>query len=154
MSLMSSWMPIFFQCWATISIIWAYGRKAAATVVTSRRRTLAVVGPQAEALGVLLGQPDLVQQVVRLLEVEGGPLEAPLGPGVLGRAVLGHQRAGRAHPEEERLVELVAVDPHRERPAEVDVGEPLADLGVGLVALVDVDADLRPTSVSRSRTTL
>jgi hypothetical protein len=69
---------------------------------------------QAEALGVLLGQPDLVEELVRLSQVRDRPLRAVLGAGAVERVVGGGNRAERPDAEPERLVELVAVDAERQ----------------------------------------
>ena len=65
------------------------------------------------------------------------------GPGIVGRALRRHDRARRADAEPEGLVELVAVEPQRQGAAEVGVGQPLRDLGIGVVALVDLQHRVR-----------
>src|SRR5438128_3186228 len=69
------------------------------------------VAAQPEALGVLLGQPDLVQHLVGLLHVERGPHLPVLRTRVVLVVVSRHHRARRPRAEPERLVDLVAVDP-------------------------------------------
>ena len=54
----------------------------------------AVVGADPEAGAVLFGQADLVQQRVRLLDIERGPFLAPFRPGILRHAL----RPGPAIP--------------------------------------------------------
>ena len=96
------------------------------------------VRPQPVALTVLLRQADLVQQLVGLLRVVRGPLLPPLGSRAVRRAVCRDDGAGDADPEPEGLVELVAVDAEGERPAEVPVVQPLRDLGIRLVGMIDL----------------
>ena len=54
----------------------------------------------------------------------------------------GRRRAGRADAQPECLVDLIAVDAQRQRAAEIGVGEPLRDLGIARVALVDVEHEV------------
>ena len=80
---------------------------------------------QADALGILLIQAHLVQQLVGLIFVELRPGGAVFLLVILGgghRAQLAH--AGRA--EEQALVDLVAIDGHRERFDEVRVIDDLS----------------------------
>src|SRR5215471_20021458 len=67
------------------------------------------------ALRVLLREPDLVEHLVGLLDVERRPQLPVLRPGVVLVGVRRHHRARRARAEPERLVDLVAVDPERQR---------------------------------------
>ena len=99
----------------------------------------AAVAAHAKAFAVLLGQTDLVEELVGLLDVERGPLGAPLFAGALRHVRGRRDAAGGADPEPEGLVELVAVDPHRERAPEVGVLQPLRHLRVGVVAVVDLE---------------
>src|SRR6185295_8646126 len=90
--------------------------------------------PQPIPLGVLLIESDLVQQLIRLLDVEGGPLLPVLRPRAVAGVLGWCHRAGRPHSEPERLVQLVAVDAQCESVAEISVAQPLPDLGIGVEA--------------------
>src|SRR6185436_1961521 len=59
------------------------------------------VRPQPETLTVLGGQPDLVQELVGLRHIQGGPLGAPLLPREVHAFVVTARRAGNAGTEEE-----------------------------------------------------
>ena len=61
------------------------------------------------------------------------------GPGLYGVESAGAMEPGVPMPEPERLVQLVPVDPHRQRPAEVGGVEPLRHLGVRVVGVVDLE---------------
>ena len=50
---------------------------------------------------------------------------------------------GHAEAEEERLVDLVAVDAERERAAEVEIGEPFLDLGIEAIGEVELQFGIR-----------
>ena len=99
----------------------------------------AAVAAHAKAFAVLLGQTDLVEELVGLLDVERRPhLVRHSSPGLCGTSGR-RDAAGGADAEPEGLVELVAVDAHRERAAEIDVLQPLGDLGIGVIAVVDLE---------------
>ncbi len=97
------------------------------------------VGAQPVALRVLLGQADLVQHLVGFLHVQRGPELPVLRPRVVLVGVHRDHRARRAGAQPERLVDLVTVDPERERAAEVRRVEPLADLRIRVVVQVELD---------------
>ena len=101
-------------------------------------------GPQAVALAVLLVQPELVEHLVRLLDVVRGVERPVLRAREVERALTGRGRARLPEPEDEGLVDLRAVDAVGQRDAELAGGEPLRDLGVLLEALVAHQADVRP----------
>ena len=132
-------MPIFFHCSRIISAICVNWTNWPPSVMISMRSRPLPSRAQAVALGVLLGQPDLVQHLVGLLHVERGPHLPVLRARVVLVAVRGHDRARRARAQPERLVDLVAVDAERQRAAEVGRVQPLGDLGVGVVVQVELD---------------
>src|SRR5205823_6512369 len=101
------------------------------------------VGPLAEALGVLLVETELVEQVVGLLDVEGSPLLPRVRPGAVRRAFVRRDVARLADAEPEGLVELVTVDTERQRVPEVLTLDQLGDLWISLVALVDLERGVR-----------
>ena len=96
------------------------GRALVRAQVLHEDLALAVL-PEAEALSVLLRVAEAIEELVRLRRVIRGPLagRVVLAREVLVGVVLGHERSGCARAEEERFVDLRAVDAHRERPAEV-----------------------------------
>ena len=85
-SLTSSWMPIFFQCWATISIIWAYGRNAAATVVTVRRKSWPLSVRSRNPSGSFLVSPTLSSSSFACLTSSVDHLVRHSGPAFSGEA--------------------------------------------------------------------
>src|SRR6185295_17204325 len=103
------------------------GRRERLRDVDLQPQPFAVVGAHAETLGVALLQADRVEHRVRLGDVEHRPCVAPLLAGTFHDDVRGDRRAGYAEAEEERFVDLVAVNAERERPAEFAVGKPFLD---------------------------
>ena len=97
------------------------------------------VDPEPVTLAVLLRETDLVQQRVGLLDVERRPLLPPLRSRVVRRGLGRRDGARDADAEPERLVQLVPVDAHRQRPPEVGRVEPLRHLGVRVVGVVDLE---------------
>src|SRR5215467_2876909 len=76
-------------------------------------QTPLAVATQPVALCVFLRQPDLVEHLVGLLQIEGGPELPVLRTRVVLVVVGGHDGARGAGAEPERLVDLVAVDAER-----------------------------------------
>ncbi len=100
----------------------------------------AAVGQQAETLAVLLGEADLVQQLVGQLGIVVGPLGRVLGLEQLGAR---HDRVVRGLRETDidDLVQFLAVDCQRQRPAEAHVTHQLAPLLV-VGGQVGIERDL------------
>jgi len=102
-----------------------------------QQQALAVVGPQAEAVAVLLGEAYGIEHRVGLGGIVRGPTVAPFGPGVFWRGFRTHDRAGGAQAQPERLVQLVPVNAERQRPAKVGRCDPLLDLPVLAVSMIE-----------------
>src|SRR6266542_365739 len=96
---------------------------------------------QAVALGILVGVPDPVEQLIRLRDVERVPLRLPFRAREESTCLGWCWRADRACPQEERLVHLVAIDAQGERAPEVDTAEQLSELGVLVVCEIEGDTD-------------
>ena len=101
------------------------------------------VGAQPIPFAILLGQADLVEQLVGLLQVERRVFLVPFG----ARAVEGigrrRYRSWGSHAEPEGFVELVAVDAERERVAEILVLQEFRNLRIAFVGVADVDGRVR-----------
>ena len=132
-------MPIFFHCSRIISAICVNWTNWPPSVMISMRSRPLPSRAQPVALGVLLGQPDLVEQLVGLLDVERGPELPVLGPGLYLLVSTGTTEPGVPVPSQNVSLIWSRSMPSDERAAEVGRVEPLADLGVGLVAQVELD---------------
>jgi hypothetical protein len=75
---------------------------------------------QADAVGIALGQADLVQQGIGAIGVIDRPHGAEFG---VEQRTLRKNRIGRLHaqPQIDHLVDLAAVDGDRQRPAEAHI---------------------------------
>ena len=93
-SLMSAWIPIFFQCWATISICCAHGKNAAATVVISmRRRSLLSVRNRYPSES-FLSSPILSSKLLAWAMSRVDHLVRHSGPGLSGASSAGATEPG------------------------------------------------------------
>ena len=136
-------MPIFFHCWATISATFGHGTNAPPTEITSMRRRpfrLCAAGTPRSPSCV---SPILSSSSFACLRSSVDHLVRHSGPGFCGTSSVGTMEPGRADAEEERLVDLIAVDAERQRVAEIAVPHPLRDLRVSLEALVEVERGVR-----------
>jgi len=77
------------------------------------------VGAQAVAVGVLLRQADLVEQLVGLLDVERRIFLVPFGTRAIDGIGRRRNRSGRSDAEPERFVELLPVDAEGKRVAKI-----------------------------------
>jgi hypothetical protein len=91
------------------------------------------------AVGVALGEPELVEELVGLLGLVLRVLPGVLLAREVGMSRRRHALARLAQAEEDRLFDLIAVDRLGQRDPEFLRGHELADLGVGLVGLVELD---------------
>src|SRR4030095_2564891 len=105
--------------------------------------TTLAVGTQPIPVGILLVEPDLVEQVVGLLQIERPPFLVPFGAPAIDGVGRGSYRSRRSDAEPEGLVQLVTVDAECERMAEILVPEQFRDLGITLIRVADVDRRVR-----------
>ena len=113
-------MPIFFHCSRTISLIRVYWTNWPPSVVDLEAEAALAVRAQAEPVRVLLVEPDLVQQLGSPASTSSvDHLVRHSGPGLYLFDSAGACEPGRADAQEERLVDLLAVDAQRERATEI-----------------------------------
>ena len=105
------------------------------TAVSSRTAWLPS-GQQPETVRALVGQ-DTVEDLVRLGLVELCVLEGVLVAGVEGVALGDHVLAALAHPQEDQLIDLIAVYGVGQGDAKVEVADQVAHCGIGVVVLVE-----------------
>ena len=108
-----------------------------------KAQTPLAIGAEAEPFAVFLVQAHLVEQVVGLFQIKRAPFLVPLGTRAVDRVRRRRARAGCADAKPERFVELIAVDAHRKRVAEILVPDPLCNFRIAFVRIAQVNRHVR-----------